>query len=71
MATANRDRGGPDRYSGNLKGSLDHVHWTVEYLVFAFPGGSVSNEIAAELADLVNRKVILWMPKTYATRRYP
>jgi hypothetical protein len=30
----------------------------VEYLVFAFTGGSVSNEIAAELADLVNRKVI-------------
>jgi len=30
----------------------------VEYLVFAFPEGNVSNEIAAELADLVDRGVI-------------
>lgn len=30
----------------------------VEYLVFAFPDGNVSDEIAAELADLVDRKVI-------------
>ena len=30
----------------------------VEYLVLAFPDGSVSDEIATELADLVDRKVI-------------
>ena len=30
----------------------------VEYLVLAFPEGGVSDEIATELADLVDRKVI-------------
>ena len=30
----------------------------VEYLVIAFPDGNVSDEIAAELADLVDKKVI-------------
>lgn len=30
----------------------------VEYLVLAFPDGSVSDEIATELSDLVDRKVI-------------
>lgn len=30
----------------------------IEYLFFAFPDGSVSDEIAAELADLVDKKLI-------------
>src|SRR5262249_8646995 len=30
----------------------------VEYLVFAFPDGNVSDEIAAELASLVDKKTI-------------
>lgn len=30
----------------------------IEYLVIAFPDGNVSDEIAPELADLVDKKVI-------------
>lgn len=30
----------------------------IEYLVVAFPGGNISDEIAPELADLVDNKVI-------------
>jgi hypothetical protein len=40
----------------------------VEYLVFAFPGGSVSDEIATELADLVNRNVIRILDAVVVTK---
>jgi hypothetical protein len=40
----------------------------VEYLVFAFPDGSVSDEIAAELADLVNRNVIRILDAVVVTK---
>jgi hypothetical protein len=40
----------------------------VEYLVFAFPDGSVSDEIATELADLVNRNVIRILDAVVVTK---
>lgn len=40
----------------------------VEYLVAAFPDGNVSNEIAAELADLVDRKVIRILDAVVVTK---
>ena len=40
----------------------------VEYLVFAFPDGNVSDEIAAELADLVNRNVIRILDAVVVTK---
>jgi Family of unknown function (DUF6325) len=40
----------------------------VEYLVFAFPGGSVSDEIATELADLVNRNFIRILDAVVVTK---
>ena len=40
----------------------------VEYLVFAVPDGSISNEIAGELADLVDRKVIRILDAVVVTK---
>jgi len=40
----------------------------VEYLVFAFPDGDVSDEIAAELANLVDRKVIRILDAVVVTK---
>jgi hypothetical protein len=40
----------------------------IEYLVIAFPDGNVSNEIAPELADLVNQKVIRILDIVFVTK---
>lgn len=40
----------------------------VEYLVVAFPDGNVSDEIAPELADLVDRKVIRILDAVFVTK---
>jgi len=40
----------------------------VEYLVLAFPNGNVSDEIAAELADLVDREVIRILDAVVVTK---
>ena len=39
-----------------------------EYLVFAFPDGSVSDEIGAELADLVDKKLIRVLDLVFITK---
>ncbi len=40
----------------------------VEYLVLAFPNGNVSDEITAELADLVDREVIRILDAVVVTK---
>jgi uncharacterized protein DUF6325 len=40
----------------------------VEYLVFAFPDGNVSNELATELAGLVDRNVIRILDAVVVTK---
>jgi uncharacterized membrane protein len=40
----------------------------VEYLVFAFPDGNVNDDIAPELADLVNQKVIRILDVAFITK---
>jgi Family of unknown function (DUF6325) len=40
----------------------------VEYLVIAFPDGNVSDEIAAELADLVDKEVIRILDAVVVTK---
>jgi hypothetical protein len=40
----------------------------IEYLVIAFPDGNVSNEIAPELADLVDQKVIRILDIVFVTK---
>ena len=40
----------------------------VEYLVFAFPDGNVSDEIAPELGDLVDKKVIRILDAVFITK---
>jgi Family of unknown function (DUF6325) len=40
----------------------------VEYLVVAFPGGNVSDEIAPELANLVDKKVIRILDAVFVTK---
>jgi hypothetical protein len=41
----------------------------IEYLVVAFPDGNISDEIAPELADLVDRKVMAGTGASRATWR--
>lgn len=38
----------------------------IEYLVVAFPDGNMSDEIAPELADLVDKKVIRIVDMVFA-----
>jgi uncharacterized membrane protein len=40
----------------------------IEYLVVAFPDGNLSDEIAPELADLVDRKVIRILDIVFVTK---
>ena len=40
----------------------------IEYLVVAFPDGNISDEIAPELADLVDRKVIRILDIVFVTK---
>jgi Family of unknown function (DUF6325) len=40
----------------------------VEYLVFEFPDGNASDEVAHELADLVDKKVIRVLDAVFVTR---
>ena len=40
----------------------------VEYLVFAFPDGNVSDEIAPEIGDLVDKKVIRILDAVFVTK---
>jgi hypothetical protein len=40
----------------------------IEYLVFAFPDGKVSDEIAPELGDLVDKKVIRILGAVFVTK---
>ena len=40
----------------------------IEYLVVAFPDGNVSDEIAPELADLVDKKVIRILDMVFVTK---
>jgi uncharacterized protein DUF6325 len=40
----------------------------VEYLVFAFPGGNVSSELATELGSLVDRSVIRILDAVVVTK---
>jgi uncharacterized membrane protein len=40
----------------------------IEYLVVAFPDGTLSDEIAPELADLVDRKVIRILDIVFVTK---
>jgi uncharacterized membrane protein len=40
----------------------------IEYLVIAFPDGNISDEIAPELADLVDKKVIRVLDIVFVTK---
>jgi uncharacterized membrane protein len=40
----------------------------IEYLVIAFPDGNISEEIAPELADLVDKKVIRILDIVFVTK---
>ena len=47
---------------------LNHGNCAIEYLVVAFPDGSISDEIAPELADLVDKKVIRILDIVFITK---
>ena len=58
----------PIRTPENLQGRIGMPTGPVEYLAIAFPDGDVNDEIAAELASLVDRKVIRILDAVVVTK---